>query len=689
MSPMFRCCVLLTLLMLVFACRKELERPQWDTQVLMPLVKTSLSIKDILKDTTSYRIASDSSIVLVYKQQLDSFSLDVLDTFSVAPFHRKVGLSSLVLQSDTIHQSITLGQVARQLTQSSDLLSRLLGYAILNSQDSTLDIPDLSHLSSPAVPIDINQWFQSAVLTSGTLEIKITNNLPVGIKNLQFQLNNKTLEPKLVADVTFADIPSRSTQTIQTDLSGKKVEGNLEASIPNIDIVGKKKVLIDTNAALIMQISIRDIKVSEAHAIFPAQNVIEDRKEVPLGNTNGLELKKTILKKAKVKIEVYSTLPDTLFFSYSLPTAISPDNKSFLAEEFVPPGISNSTGPTFVKEYDFTGYTLDLTGKPGHDTINCFYSDLTGRIKQSLSPIFLTLSDSLDITITMQDILPQYIEGYIEKDTMFSGEVPFNVFGSMKGGTLNFEKVNIAVSLKNGFGIDGSITAEKIETKNDKGQTVLLKDEALIGVAKPIAGATKNPYQPANTQLGTELASPLLSIFPTKVSYSFKVHAGSGVKQYDRFAYDFSSLKPSLDISVPLSLMAGGIVLSDTVAVSPTFSDAIRNGTLTLIADNGFPLSAVLSMYFMDASGTITDSLTNPQAIREAAIDPVSSKVKIRETTKISYVIDEARLHNIASASRLLFKVLFDTKPAGAMVKIYEDYTINFKIVGDIAYRVH
>ncbi len=68
---------LLSLFVLLFSCRKGMEKPSWDTQDLAPLVKTSLNINNLLPDSI-LQANPDSSMKIVYQNDIFHFSMDTL-----------------------------------------------------------------------------------------------------------------------------------------------------------------------------------------------------------------------------------------------------------------------------------------------------------------------------------------------------------------------------------------------------------------------------------------------------------------------------------------------------------------------------------------------------------------------------------------------------------------------------------
>ena len=68
---------LLLLVFLIFSCRKELKRPFWDIDLLAPLVKSSLTINNLVTNSLVH-VNPNNSLDIVYKSSLYSFSVDTL-----------------------------------------------------------------------------------------------------------------------------------------------------------------------------------------------------------------------------------------------------------------------------------------------------------------------------------------------------------------------------------------------------------------------------------------------------------------------------------------------------------------------------------------------------------------------------------------------------------------------------------
>jgi hypothetical protein len=525
------------------------------------------------------------------------------------------------------------------------------------------------------------------------MAISIYNGYPVSMKNVNLRLTNVE-NKEVVVDTTFLLIPSKSTALGNIGLAGKTIEGVLEANV-KLDLAAGNNVLIDTNDFVRAIMTVRKLDVQEATAIFPAQSVIKDTIDIELENMGSRELDFVVLEKGQVRIVANSTLEDVVYFTYSLPGVYAPGSTtSFSVNNKIGPAPANGSVPG-VWEYDFSGYTLDLRGQK-RNSHNKLFSDLEGRIQYTGKKVNLSLQDSFYVKIFTTGIKPKYAKGYLG-DTIvtISDTVAVAAFDKIPAGNINFEQAKISIDLENELGVGGKVNVNNITAFNPtyNPSKVELIDNNLIGKDLVITGATDNPLKSSHTNIGTSNAAPIINISPKSISYRAEVKVGEPVKSYDNFMYNEKFVKSTLNIEIPLAFRTNGFQLSDTVDLSPTFSSDLKNGTFTVAARNGFPLAADLSLIFLGENGLPKDSLTTTERLESANIDPMTKRVMkdaanqyIKKTSRISYKFDQSRLANIHSSKKIIFKVKFYTQADGSTAKIYDDYTIDFKLIGDFKY---
>ena len=76
-------------LVLIFGCKPN--RPQWETGYLLPLVKSEVTIDDIVNDSLIQK-NDDNTISLVYRKILDGLNFDSLVAIPNSSFSKKTKL---------------------------------------------------------------------------------------------------------------------------------------------------------------------------------------------------------------------------------------------------------------------------------------------------------------------------------------------------------------------------------------------------------------------------------------------------------------------------------------------------------------------------------------------------------------------------------------------------------------------
>jgi hypothetical protein len=675
----------------LFACQKQVEKISWDVDVLAPLVKSNLSIKNLVADS-NYTLAEDSSVSLEFFQTLDSLSLKGLNEFKIAPFYKKIKLSSLQLVTDTIVQKISLGQIAQQLAQSTDQQARIIGFAILASHGSTLEsIPNFDNIRAEAIPLDISQWFKYALLRKAILKVSLDNQLPIAISNIEFQLKNQTLEPQLVFETAFQNILPGQFRVSELGLENKKVEGQMNVAISDLDLLGSNNVKIDTNDALLVKLVISNIELEEAEAVFPAQNVIVDTVPVPITMVEGVEAKETILESGIVRIKVLSTLRDSLFYTYKIPNATTPSGQKFEVIGKIPPSISG-TAQQYEYIADFKGFKLNLTGADNQDTVNTFFSDFTAAIKYTGKPVFLSLiNDSLEISITLENLKPSYLRGSIAQDTLIKGVSDFDFFKNISATLLDFNSIRMDLQIKNTFGINALLTPESIGVSKNADDWIFLNDPELINQTKQLSAAKAWPIVPSFLNLSTNKAAPLLNVLPQRVSYAFRVKTGSAnasVKTYDDFAYLSSAIVPQVKITAPLNFSAKDLILTDTLKLSNDFFTKIQQGAFKLTAQNTFPVEMKIQLVFLNQNLQSLLSLSPEQLVQAAPLNMSTGKSSATSASEILFILSTEQLNLLKNSTQVLLKASFSTQPEQKRLKFYDSYHLDIQLVGDFKYKI-
>ncbi|MFL5762878.1 MAG: hypothetical protein ACJ77K_02980 [Bacteroidia bacterium] len=417
-------------------------------------------------------------------------------------------------------------------------------------------------------------------------------------------------------------------------------------------------------------------------------------------NLNGIELRKVIIKSGTVNFKVKSKIREVTTYVYSIPGATLggvPFSKNIIvpARTAGGPGMYNQT-------FDLSGYTFDLTGPTGSE-VNTIYTNLSAMVSTSApDTVLVNPADSLVIDNTFSSIVPYYALGYFGSNTYNFGPSfsNFSLFDRIVDGTIQLEDVNFNFNITNPIGMDTRIYVNSISSVNTRTGSTINLSNSLVGSpininrAAESAGMVYPTY--ANFPLTTSNSNikPMIENLPDKFGYNIQVITNplGNVSGSNDFIYSDKLLKASLDMEIPLSLVANDLTLADTLAMNISHgdqSDAIHNGTITLFADNGFPFDAKVQMYLLNSSNVAMDSIFGyANTIVEAPINS-SFRVIAKKRTKITIPVSESRMDLLYDTKKIAIKVIFNTSAQPNYVKIYSDYSIDLKLVGDFNYTIH
>jgi hypothetical protein len=679
----------------LFSCRsnKGETHPAWNTNLLLPLITTNLNINDIIADSLIHKNA-DSSINLIYKTNLYNLNLAtqvvaIPDTTLIYDFK----LDSLHLANHSIVDSISLGRVAKQLGDTGTLIIALNG--------TNQSIPALNGISTNNYSINATSFFQTASLETGTLTVALYNGFPVTLSEIIFQLTDSITKSVIALD-TFLNIAPNTSQSKNINLAGKTIDGHLLAKVVHMSTLASNgKVLIDTANSIVATISVSNLTVYSATAIFPAQDIVNQSQSVSLASTNGAELKKVKFLSGTLQIILKSTIDDSIHFNYILPSATDAGGNKINITNILPPAPPGKTS-SYIDNFNLAGYTFDMTG-PTKDMFNTFYNQLIARIDSTGKIESISLNDSLYVSYAILNVVPSYLNGYVGHDTLNYGPVtiPFSVFKNIKGGTLALKNVNLSLTVQNGIGANGRVVVHQAQGINSLTNSKVALTGSVINKNLNITRATDNPITPTLTNITLTPSNsnvlPFIDNLPNELNYNLSVYINpnGNVSHFNDFAYYSSGLNISMNMNLPLSLIANSLELIDTVPFSltgnskSTNTDAIQSGVITLIANNGFPMQANVQLYFLDGSYNVIDSLlTSYASIAPGQLNNNCVVVSPTES-KIPAAFNEAQLAKIKLAKYAMVKSFFTTSPnsqCSKYITIYSDYDLGIIITGQFNY---
>jgi hypothetical protein len=334
------------------------------------------------------------------------------------------------------------------------------------------------------------------------------------------------------------------------------------------------------------------------------------------------------------------------------------------------------------------------------------YYVLSGSIDSSGNFIKLTYNDSLYAQCSISNILPDYARGFfgtqsVEQDSTIS----FDILNNLQVDQLDFNDVRVSLTVENQVGVQAEADIIELTSINTAHNT----NVSLSGTVLSSPFTINKPNDPHsiltdvvptintyNLNSGNSNISQLISNLPNSFRYHVALNLNQGVTPPfpgtgTDFVYFGDRVTSHLNIEVPLSFIAANLVLTDTVF--PDFSETdvtnILGGNIILQSSNMYPIEASTMVYFLNDQDVIYDSLSyNPVIIPAATVNPLSQRVDQPRSNKNIIPISNQKLQNFLTSKKLIITAHFNTQPANTHVKIFNDYFIDFKLIGDFSYRV-
>lgn len=673
-------CLCLTL---VFACKRDLDT-NWDTEYATPIAFADMDLTDLVEDSLIVK-KGDHSLDLVYDYRL---AVDSIDKYLEVPDtlqEKSITLNKLVLDNRALSDTITLGEIYP--------LSRLL-----NGQ--TMDLQAFDQTSNQGTDIDITkQFFKQAKFKEGFIDMVLSNDLPVEAEKIVFQLINKLDNQIIIYDSFLNVLPNTSVKSTKS-LAGKKIDGILTGIVKRVKTKASSgPVLIESEKGIRLDLSIRDVELEYATAVFPSQNLIEENQEVQY-NLGGSQLTYMEIKSGFVVMEVYSNVKEELILDYKIPNSSRNFDKTDIVRQTikVPPAQPGSYSKV-IKKFPLDGYQVSYKGKTPDIPpfkYNTIYSEFTARMEYTGIERTLSLQDSVYVRFGLVEIKPKVAIGdFGKREFKFDKKEPIKIFEGVKG-DLSLEDINVYLWFENAFGIEADLTIDNITAVNTRtNKSVQLLSPDLNGTFT-LRRATNPPFKPYIHSIIMNKSNSNIKQFveniPDRLDSKFSLLVRPrGSQDYTDFVFDYSRLTANLRLEMPIQFGSNGLELSQLQnfdLLSMKNSDRIKSGVLKLDVQNGYPIEAVCNIEFLDNAGNVLTTLFDVGAEQTAMPGITDAQGFVNQPTQSQLVaeIPAAKMQIIRNASKIRIKAKFSTA-GGSRYKIYDSYKFNVKLKGRFVYE--
>ena len=658
-------------LLIVGSCKKDIESPSWDIDIIFPISHSKIDINNIVSDSNISIENNQSGIAnLIFQQELLNINLDTLVKIDAIADEQTHTLDSASFEDVEIIDTATIGNAINEIP----LLSFLL------PDGSTNQIPYIPNIANQdTMNIDASEYFETMTLYKGNLSVEIENNYPTDISNINITLINASNQ-NIIANFNFPLIETNTSAVKEVSIAGQTIDENLYAILNNMDVnESNGAVLIDYSDAIITTIKISDIGITEATAIFPEQQLTESYKEHSF-DLGGAQIREIKIKQGTVKINVLSTLPNGKMV-YNIPS-LTKNGVPFTSGDLIIPEANSTNLTTF--SFNFDGYVLDLTGQDGRengDTINTIYTesftfiDYTGNLEE------INQTDSFYSFIEF-DLTTEYAKGYLGQQTFdFTSEnIQTNLFNSINSGELDLNNSKISISIDNFIGANCDLIINELTASNENIEVSANINNSLYNIDR--AYLIGNEIVPSNTQIDIS-SDEIIEILPTKISTSASFYLNKdGFTSVEDFVYPEFPIKANLNVEIPLEIIANQITFIDTAKIDLPKETNYEIEKVYLSFNNGFPLEAKVDLIILDHNNLIIDTILQKSTINSAFTDENNIVTENSETTL------EIEYSDLTNAKKLISIVSFSTKPENEHVNIYPQYRLDINLSAKINSRI-
>ncbi|MFN8164964.1 MAG: hypothetical protein U0X76_02020 [Bacteroidia bacterium] len=419
---------------------------------------------------------------------------------------------------------------------------------------------------------------------------------------------------------------------------------------------------------------------------------------------NGVYMKKAIIGSGTIRIQVKNSLRSKVHFTYTIPKATK--NGVPFAAAMVADSGSTATPVTVTQDFDFSGYTIDLTGTTG-GAYNTVSYNVEARADSFGYPFPVNASDTIiNLNATLIGITPVYAKGYLGQSTISDAQdIDIGIGGIWQSGTLALESATMDIDFTNYIGADIQAHANLLSSYNaNTANTVALTGTTFIGQAINInrasepfpGGSGTGSISPTVTSIHLDNSNSnikaLVENLPDLLSYNvdLKLNPLGNISGYNDFVYSDKLVSSHLLIDVPLKMGASDLLLVDTTDLNingTTDLSSIGTSTITMVAKNSFPFDVTLQMFLLDENYVVIDSLFSPDLIRSGTLDGNYIVTSATET-RIKIPVPERKRDHLQQAKQLVVHALFNTMNYPQTIQLYKSYHLDLKFIADGIYSI-
>ena len=531
--------------------------PVWSTALEVPIIETTIDLDEFLKDSliSTYPVGEGGDSIFVFNKIIELDSVEVGDKLKIDPIEKSFVQFASAVTVDSSTTSFTIGYDSVGLDDITELIDAEIGLIELDNigaeETDPISFADVMPTTlvtvietaiaaaggSVEVVVDtvalVPQQksvsfdsFTSAVLSSGYLDVTISNNLfiPLGVP-IYVDIKN-SIGTEIFQLVWATEIAAGDSTTVTQDVSGMTLPGSMlvEVSGTSNGSQGQQVAVTtaDLNSTFTVGLAAREFQVTQASAVVPAQS-IADTSSIVLDPSETV-VEEALMSKGHLVITVTNKLllPGTVRLTITSLYFGSADSTFKQNFDLV-------TGAFTVPTVDMAGWIMAMDFADQY----LDYHYLITTTDTDPNSVTISQTDNVELDLGITDIYFSAVTGQIESQTIIEGgDINIESESQIQSATISDGQMELVISnniggdadvqlivpelVRDGIGLDTVLTI----SPGDNGyiialasydlQPVSLDDQRLTYSTTTITQSESNTYH-LNDSIGVEITLPGLT----------------------------------------------------------------------------------------------------------------------------------------------------------------------------------
>ena len=433
----------------------------------------------------------------------------------------------------------------------------------------------------------------------------------------------------------------------------------------------------------------------------PGTSFVNSVKEHEL-QLEDVQLKKIILTKGVIELELKNPLPEIIKINVELP-GVTLNGQTFTQTYFAPAAVSGSSG-ILTETLNLDGYTLDLTGISGAE-YNILRSKVTASTLTTGGSVVVTNQDQIIVNAKIKNSVLKYARGYFGS-RIIQDTTDFNIdfFQNIVGGIIDIPATSVKVKLENSIKFDAQGKINFLSNENNSGTTInltggeigntFLIDQPLGNYFSLVPSFVELLFNSGNSNVENYFEN--LGVFH-KIAYEIKINPWGNTSGGWNEIYEQSRIKLTVEANLPLAIRMDDLTIRDTFAFALNQSQdktRISSGTFSLKANNAFPFTGSLKLVLLDENNQVLHQVAGTTEILSSlyggSVDTQGIQFK---TSIIEFPFSEEVVSSLDLIKFVSVQAAFDTPdpatqtnqmvgiPAGAYLGVKLKAKFNLKTV--------